>query len=196
MIFATPVSFFPFLQLTKKIHGYPEADVREAITLFQQNVVMLETEFLTLIDQHQGIIHKICRLYRDSKEDREDLFQEIIFQLWKSAPAYEGKAKFSSWMYRIALSTAIAVYRKKKPDIRYLPALPDEQVAPTQRDEQREQFFQALKKLNDADKALITLYLEDLSYLEIAEIIGISESNVGVRLNRVKSKIQQLLKNL
>lgn len=157
---------------------------------------MEEAEFLSLIDQHQGIIHKICRLYRDSKEDREDLFQEIIFQLWKSAPAYEGKAKFSSWMYRIALSTAIAVYRKKKPDIRYLPALPDEQVAPTQRDEQREQFFQALKKLNDADKALITLYLEDLSYLEIAEIIGISESNVGVRLNRVKSKIQQLLKNL
>lgn len=157
---------------------------------------MEEAEFLSLIDHHQGIIHKICRLYRDSKEDREDLFQEIIFQLWKSAPTYEGKAKFSSWMYRIALSTAIAVYRKKKPDIRYLPALPDEQVAPTQRDEQREQFFQALKKLNDADKALITLYLEDLSYLEIAEIIGISESNVGVRLNRVKSKIQQLLKNL
>lgn len=157
---------------------------------------MEETEFLSLIDQHQGIIHKICRLYRDSKEDRKDLFQEIVFQLWKSAPTYEGKAKFSSWMYRIALCTAIAVYRKKKPDIRYLPALPDEQEAPTQRDEQREQFFQALKKLNDADKALITLYLEDLSYLEIAEIIGISESNVGVRLNRVKTKIQQLLKDL
>ena len=156
---------------------------------------MLEAEFLTLIDQHQGIIHKICRLYRDSKEDREDLFQEIVFQLWKSAPTYEGKAKFSSWMYRIALSTAIAVYRKKKPDIRYLPALPDEQDQQIQPDDQREQFFQALKKLNDADKALITLYLEDLSYQEIAEIIGISESNVGVRLNRKKTKIQQLLKN-
>lgn len=157
---------------------------------------MEEAEFLSLIDQHQGIIHKICRLYRDSKEDREDLFQEIVFQLWKSAPTYEGKAKFSSWMYRIALSTAIAVFRKKKPDIRYMPALPDEQDLQTQPDEQREQFFRALKKLNDADKALITLYLEDLSYVEIAEIIGISESNVGVRLNRVKTKIQQLLKDL
>jgi RNA polymerase sigma factor (sigma-70 family) len=156
---------------------------------------MEESEFLTLIDQHQGIIHKICRLYRDSKEDREDLFQEIVFQLWKSAPTFEGKAKFSSWMYRVALSTAIAVFRKKKPDIRYLPALPDEQEPQTQSDEQREQFFQALKQLNDADKALITLYLEDLSYQEIAEIIGITESNVGVRLNRIKTKIQQLLKN-
>lgn len=156
---------------------------------------MEEVEFLTLVDQHQGIIHKICRLYRDFKEDREDLFQEIVFQLWKSVPTYEGKAKFSSWMYRIALSTAIAVFRKKKPDIRYVPALPDDQETQIQPDEQREQFFAALKKLNDADKALITLYLEDLSYVEIAEIIGITESNVGVRLNRIKTKIQQLLKN-
>jgi RNA polymerase sigma factor (sigma-70 family) len=118
-----------------------------------------------------------------------------VFQLWKSVPTYEGKAKFSSWMYRIALSTAIAVFRKKKPDIRYVPALPDDQETQTQPDEQREQFFTALKKLNDADKALIALYLEDFSYVEIAEIVGITESNVGVRLNRIKTKIQQLLKN-
>jgi RNA polymerase sigma-70 factor (ECF subfamily) len=118
-----------------------------------------------------------------------------VFQLWKSVPTYGGNAKFSSWMYRIALSTAITVFRTKKPDIRYMPTLPDEPDAQTQPDEQREQFFTALKKLNDADKALITLYLEDLSYQEIAEIIGISESNVGVRLSRIKTKIQQLLKN-
>jgi len=111
---------------------------------------MQEAEFLTLIDQHQGIIHKICRLYRDSKEDREDLFQEIVFQLWKSVPAFEGRAKFSSWMYRVALSVAIAVFRKKKPHIRYMPSLPDAEDPQVQGDEQREQFFQALKKLNDA----------------------------------------------
>lgn len=157
---------------------------------------MDETEFLALIDQHQGIIHKICRLYRDSKEDREDLFQDIVFQLWKSAHTFRGDAKFSSWMYRIALSTAIAVYRKKKPDIRYVPALPDEQDTQPPAEEQREELFHALKQLNDADKALITLYLEDLSYQEIAEIVGITESNVGVRLNRIKNKIQQLLKSL
>lgn len=154
---------------------------------------MDEPQFLQLIDQHQGIIHKICRLYRDSREDREDLFQEIVFQLWKSAPTFEGKAKFSSWMYRVALSTAIAAFRKKKPDIRYTTALPDEQEA-HEPEEQREQMFEALKKLNDADKALITLYLEDLTYQEIGEITGITETNVGVKLNRIKKKIQQLLK--
>ncbi|WP_207511118.1 RNA polymerase sigma factor [Longitalea luteola] len=155
---------------------------------------MNETEFLALVNQHQGIIHKICRLYRDSPQDQEDLFQEVIFKLWKSVPQFRGEAKFSSWMYRVALSTAIAVYRKKKPDIRYMPAVPDSAENQAQPDENREQFFRALKQLNDADKALITLYLEDLSYQEIAEIVGISESNVGVRLNRIKSKIQQLLK--
>jgi RNA polymerase sigma-70 factor (ECF subfamily) len=155
---------------------------------------MNETEFLALVNQHQGIIHKICTLYRDSPQDREDLFQEIIFKLWKSAPQFRGEAKFSSWMYRVALSTAIAVYRKKKPDIRYMPAVPDRAENQTQPDENREQLFQALKQLNDADKALITLYLEDLSYQVIAGIVGISESNVGARLNRIKSKIQQLLK--
>src|ERR1044071_9780090 len=102
---------------------------------------MDEVQFLQLIGQHQGIIQKMCRLYRNSKEDREDLFQEIIFQLWKSVPSFGGKAKFSTWMYRVALSTAIATFRKKKPDIRYLPVLPDDQESQPQPDEQRELFF-------------------------------------------------------
>ena len=76
--------------------------------LFQQNLIMDQSQFLALIAEHQGIIIKICRLYRNSKEDQEDLFQEIVFQLWKSAPSFEGRSKFSTWMYRIALSTAIA----------------------------------------------------------------------------------------
>jgi len=75
---------------------------------------MDEHPFLVLIQEHQGIIHKICRLYRDSKEDREDLFQEITYQLWKSFPSFKGEAKVSTWMYRIALNTAIASFRKKK----------------------------------------------------------------------------------
>jgi RNA polymerase sigma-70 factor (ECF subfamily) len=155
---------------------------------------MDETQFLQLINTHQGIIHKICRLYRDTPQDREDLFQEIIFQLWRSVPSFEGKAKFSSWMYRIALNTAILPFRKKRPDIRYTGQLPDNPEEPHEPDEQQEQLLHALKQLNDADKALITLYLEDLSYKEIAEITGITENNVGVKLNRIKNKIQQLLK--
>lgn len=154
---------------------------------------MDQAEFIALIDKHQGIIHKICRVYRNSKEDREDLFQEIVFQLWKSAPSFEGKSQFSTWMYRVGLSTAMASYRKKKPEILYAPSLPNTQTEQPETDEQRERLFAALAQLNDSDKALITLYLEGLSYREIAAITGITETNVGVKLSRIKTKIQQLL---
>ncbi|SIN74589.1 RNA polymerase sigma-70 factor, ECF subfamily [Chitinophaga niabensis] len=153
---------------------------------------MEETAFLQQIDQHQGIIHKICRLYRDSPEDREDLFQEIVFQLWKTKHTFQGKAKFSSWMYRVALSTAMATFRKKKPAIIYTPELPD--IPQTEdEDQQRQQLLAALKQLDDADKALMALYLDDLSYEEIAEIAGISENYVGVKLTRIRNRIIKIL---
>ncbi|NQX55722.1 sigma-70 family RNA polymerase sigma factor [Pedobacter panaciterrae] len=156
---------------------------------------MDEQPFLVLIQEHQGIIHKICRLYRDSKEDREDLFQEITYQLWKSFPSFKREAKVSTWMYRIALNTAIASFRKKRLDVEYhqvLPDLPDDEV-----DEEyairQESLFATLKQLNESERAIVALYLDDLSYRQIAEIIGINENNVGVKLNRVKLKIQKLL---
>jgi RNA polymerase sigma-70 factor (ECF subfamily) len=156
---------------------------------------MNEAEFLAVIKEHQGIIHKICRLYRDSKEDREDLFQEIIFQLWKSVPGFRGDAKISTWIYRIALNAAIALFRKNKPEIAYSPVLPD--VLEEQQSEEfglrQERLFGVLKLLDDGEKAIITLYLEDLSYQQIAEITGINENYVGVKLNRIKNKIQKLL---
>lgn len=156
---------------------------------------MDESQFLALINEHQGIIHKICRIYRDIREDREDLFQEITFQLWKSHQTFKNEAKRSTWIYRIALNTAIATFRKKKHAVEYCPVLPD--FAEEQPDEalalRQERLFTALKQLNDGDKAIITLYLEDLSYQQIAEITGISENYVGVKLNRIKIKIQNLL---
>lgn len=156
---------------------------------------MDESQFLSIIKEHQGIIHKICHLYRDAREDREDLFQEITFQLWKSLPGFKGDAKISTWIYRIALNTAIATFRKKKPDIKYaliLPDIPDEQPC-EEFDLRQERLFAALKQLDTSEKAIITLYLEELNYQQIAEIIGISESYVGVKLNRIKAKIQKLL---
>mgnify|MGYP000491555910 CR=1 FL=1 len=156
---------------------------------------MNEGQFLVLIKEHQGIIHKICRLYRESKEDREDLFQEILYQLWKSVASFDNRSKFSTWMYRVALSTAVAVYRKNKLGILYHADLPDQVEEQEPEDEQHELLLQAIKKLNDTDKGLILLYLEDLSYKEIAEITGITENNVGVRLKRIRDKIQQLIKN-
>jgi len=158
---------------------------------------MDEAVFLALISEHQGIIHKVCRLYRDIREDREDLFQEITFQLWKSHQTFKNESKISTWIYRIALNTAIASFRKKKHAIEYSSFLPD--LADEQPDEElairQERLFNALKRLNDADKAIITLYLEDLSYQQIAEITGISENNVGVKLNRIKIKIKNFLNN-
>ena len=158
---------------------------------------MSEKQFLALIAQHQGIIHKICRLYRDSTEDREDLFQEIMFQLWHSFPSFEGRSKITSWMYRIALNTALASFRKKKPDISYPNILPD--YAADQPNEleamQKEKLWAVLKKLDDPEKALIALYFEDIGYAEISAITGISENHVGVKLNRIKIKIQKLIKN-
>ena len=156
---------------------------------------MDEAQFITLIKEHQGIIHKICRLYRESKEDREDLFQEITFQLWRSLPGFKGEAKISTWIYRIALNTAVATFRKKKPDIEYTPILPDlpEQQENEEKALLQERLFTALKQLDDSEKAIITLYLEELNYQQIAEIIGINENYVGVKLNRIKNKIQKLL---
>lgn len=156
---------------------------------------MSEKHFLSLVNQHQAIIHKICRLYRDSIEDREDLFQEIMFQLWQAFPSFEGKSKITSWMYRIALNTALASFRKNKPDITYTGNFPDyaEDFYNEEQDMQQEKLLVVLKKLDDIEKAIIALYFEDMSYQEIAAITGISENYVGVKLNRIKTKIQKLL---
>ncbi|EOR92692.1 RNA polymerase ECF-type sigma factor [Arcticibacter svalbardensis MN12-7] len=156
---------------------------------------MYELEFVTLIKEYQRIIHKVCHLYRDNKEDREDLFQEITFQLWKAYSSFRSQSKVSTWIYRIALNTAIATFRKKGPDIQYVPVLPDNQAEQEKEGHsiQHELLFAALKQLDDSEKALITLYLEDFSYQQIAEIVGISENNIGVKLSRIRNKIQKLL---
>ena len=156
----------------------------------------MEKEFLEVIHDHQGIVHKVCWVYRDNKEDQEDLFQEIIYQLWKSYSGFKGESKISSWIYRIALNTAIAVYRKSKISIDYYDEFP-EHIHPSNDktiSENEERLFWALRQLNDSEKAVISLYLEDFSYQEIAAITGLSESNVGVRLNRIKNKLKQILK--
>jgi RNA polymerase sigma-70 factor (ECF subfamily) len=156
----------------------------------------LEKEFLKLIHDHQRIIYKVCKTYRDSPEDQEDLFQEIVYQLWKSYPSFRRESKISSWMFRIALNTAIAIYRRPKLRVDYVDKLPEQMLSDSVQpiSENEERLFRALRTLNDTEKALISLFLEDFSYKEIAAIIGITESNTGVRLNRIKNKLKELLK--
>lgn len=155
----------------------------------------MEQAFLQNIQHNQNIIYKVCRLYRDRHEDQEDLFQEIVYQLWKAYPGFKGESKFSTWMYRIALNTAIAAYRKPKIDITYPEELPDHvhYAADTSSSENEQLLFRALRILSDAEKAVISLYLEDYSYQEIAVITGLTENNVGVRLNRIKTKLKERL---
>jgi len=156
---------------------------------------MQDLQFPELITQHQGIIHKVCRLYRNSKEDREDLFQEIVFQVWKALPRFEGRAKITSWMYRIALNTAMSTYRKRVAPVSYVEKLPDyTEEQNDNEDMRREQMLAALQQLSDAEKAIIALYFENLSYDEIAEITGMNTNHVGVKLHRIKTKLQKLLK--
>ncbi|MCW3463052.1 RNA polymerase sigma factor [Chitinophaga nivalis] len=155
---------------------------------------MEQQPFLQLIQVHQPLLHKLCRLYSDTPEDREDLFQEMIYQLWKSYGTFAQQSKVSTWIYRIALNTALAPFRKRRPQITYTDTLPEPPPTDSPPNIRQEALFAALKLLSDAEKAIIALYLEDLSYQEIAAVTGIAENYVGVKLNRIKTKIKHLLK--
>ncbi|WP_338759539.1 sigma-70 family RNA polymerase sigma factor [Bernardetia sp. ABR2-2B] len=160
-----------------------------------------DKDFVAFIQKHQGIIHKVCRMYCDSDDDRQDLFQEVLFQLWKSYPKFRGDSKISTWMYRIALNTAIARLRKvkRKPSefsisdstLQFPDTPPD-----TDKEEQLKNLQKAIQKLSKVEKGIIMLYLEEKSYDEIAEIIGITKTNVGVKINRIKKKLKQTLEKL
>ena len=153
-----------------------------------------EKEFIHLLNQHQKIIYKVCNLYMDLHSDREDLFQEITLQAWKAYGNFRGDAKFSTWLYRVALNTAITFFRKdkKKPDIYSTDTMPEkmeENFDPVE--EQVKAMYAAIGELSRIDKALVMLYLEDYSYQEIGEMMGITANNVAVKMNRIKVKLKE-----
>lgn len=158
----------------------------------------LEKEFVDLLNANQNIIHKICRVYTNNLDSHNDLFQEILIQLWKSYPTYKGNSKFSTWAYRVSLNTAISLFRKQSRTIQT--ATIDfslyqfsSQDYNAEEEEQLKLMYQAIYQLNDIDKALILLYLEDKNYKEISETLGISEINVRVKMNRVKTRLKKIL---
>ena len=158
---------------------------------------MSEIEFIELLSTNQGIIHKICHVYGNGKEDRDDLFQEITFHAWKGYAKFKGESKFSTWLYRVAINVALTSFRKKSVAIEYVAELPDFVTDEEDTDQKIRQanLLTAIKQLNEVDSAIITLYLEELSYHEIADIMGINQNNVGVKINRIKLKLQKLLIN-
>ena len=155
---------------------------------------MSEIEFLQLLSQNQGIIGKVCSIYCNHREDYEDLFQEITYHAWKGFPSFRGDSKFSTWLYRISLNTAISSFRKRRPKIDFVPEIPDSLTENSlSENDERQHLIIAIKQLKEGERAIIALYLEEMSYQEIAEVIGISENNVGVKINRIKTKLHQIL---
>jgi RNA polymerase sigma-70 factor, ECF subfamily len=159
-----------------------------------------EALFKRWLEQHTGLVFKVARTFARSDTDRDDLVQEILLQLWRSLPRFEGKAKESTWVYRVALHTALAWHRSEnKHRAEQTPLLPLEELpepddlATRERDELVARLYAAIRRLPKVDAALVLLYLDGLSYREMADVLGLSESNVGVKLNRVRKTLADLI---
>jgi RNA polymerase sigma-70 factor (ECF subfamily) len=154
--------------------------------------------FETLLDEHRGIVRRITYNYCRSGEERDDLAQEIGLQLWRAWPGYDPGRRFSTWMYRVALNTAISFARARQSRQRGVVTLDESDLAASaaappaeERDERLERLHRHLRGLPELDRALVLLWLEDRSYREIGEVLGISETNVGTKLNRLKQTMRR-----
>ena len=157
------------------------------------------------LQEHTGLIYKVARAFAAVEADQQDLIQEILLQLWGSLPRFEGKAKASTWIYRVALNTALAWRRKETKrhatqtpliEIENFPATEADSAQRLAREETVARLYDAIHQLPKVDAALVLLYLEDVSYREMAEVLGLSESNVGVKLNRAKTALAELMKEV
>jgi len=156
----------------------------------------LKTDFLREVSSCQAMLHQVCNVYSEGKGEKEDLFQEVLYQLWKSYPSFERKSKFSTWLYRVALNTAIIYYgknRKLSEHELHVEDFPDPNEDRREEDQRIDEMYKAINKLGKIDKAIILLFLEDKKYEEMAEILGMTTSNVGVRLLRARKKLETMI---
>ncbi len=153
----------------------------------------MKEKFTELLYLNQGIVHKICNLYFRDRLEKEDYYQELIIQLWKAFPSFNGTAKFSTWMYRVCINAAIDITRKEKKQLKQVKLSEVNPHYISHNDDtnctNQEKLYEAISRLSEVDRAIITLYLDEYSYKEISEIIGISKSNTGVKIKRIKSEI-------
>jgi RNA polymerase sigma-70 factor (ECF subfamily) len=158
-----------------------------------------ETTFKKWLGEHQGLIFKVVRAYAAAADDQDDLFQEILLQLWFSIPNFQGKAKESTWIYRVALNTAMVWNRSEKKHRKHtgqIAAFRPAQAGLGQSDEVIERMYEAIRELSKVDASVVLMHLDGLAYSEMAEILGISEGNVGVKLNRAKKQLALILDGL
>lgn len=158
--------------------------------------VAADQKFTELIDQSRGIIYKVIRLYVRNPEDEKDLFQEILFQAWKSYPRFDGRSKFSTWLYRVGLNTVLTFQRR--PDL----VRATDNLEPMggsdyshERNESADALYQAIRELNDIDRMIVTLHLDGYENEEISEIAGITKNHVAVKLHRIKETLTRKLKD-
>lgn len=188
------------LQLNKNFLSIP-CDISELVANnsasdWKKLMQQIQKDFLEIIDANKRIIFKICNSYCKNAVDREDLAQEIIFQLWKSWDKYDSNFKLSTWMYRIALNVAISFYRKERKSTETI-LMGDQliEIADEKLEEGLERNLSALQQfineLKPLDKALMILYLEEKSHKEIAEIMGITTTNVATKVGRIKDQLKQ-----
>jgi RNA polymerase sigma factor (sigma-70 family) len=155
-----------------------------------------EERFLAHIDLHKGILFKIAKMYASKAVSKDDLVQEMLYQLWKSYDKFRGESEFKTWLYRVCLNTVLLIYKaeSKQPDPKEIQI--QEQINITNEDDDKlTYFYNAVKKLNEVEKALIFYFLEGLNHKEIARNMGISEVNTRVKLLRTKDKLKEIIKS-
>ena len=156
-----------------------------------------DKDFLDLLEQHKGIIYKVCNSYCKQRESRKDLAQEIVIQLWKSFRKYNSQYKVSTWIYRIALNVAISFYRREQKHTTTSPItesifdFPDNNISSQDTESTIAQLHHFIDQLDELHKALMILYLDNNTYKDISEVLGITETNVATKINRIKQKLKQ-----
>ncbi len=152
-----------------------------------------QQHFVSLIEQNKSLIYKFCYMYANEADTPQDLFQEVVLNMWKGYPSFRGDSSIQTWMYRIALNTCVTFLRKSGARPKTTSLSEDMIVYDDETDTlQIKELYTLINRLNEIEKAIVLLYLEERSYDEIAQIVGITRTNVGVRINRIKEKLSQM----
>jgi len=153
-----------------------------------------EDEFLKQIEENRGIIYKVINLYANDLEDKKDLYQEIVFQAWKSYPNFRSESKFSTWLYKVSLNVSMTYLSKTKKQTRVTETFPLEmQLEHSELSERAEVLYRAIRTLNELERGIIMLHLDGYDNTEISEIAGLTKVNTGVKLHRIKQQLITLL---
>ena len=156
---------------------------------------ILEKDFLAMIQQYKVVIYKVASFYVDEKTSIDDLYQDVVLNLWKSYPNFRHESAESTWIYRIALNTCISYFRKGRNKPTYIEISYDLKEA-VEENESISELYALINRLGSLERALILLYLEDRPYKEIAEIMGITPTNVSTKVNRIKEKLKKMSKQM